>query len=192
MDVLVILSLVAFVVLIVLFIVVLRRASLVFGETRRAVAFRQGIGEIGERLDADLAAMAELAGPLRRPDARLPDEDLFGASLATAQESVVWARERARGLAPPTGLEDARTVFMDELGRADEALRSLDHGFAILSASPADTRALEGRTAIKRGFLGIVHIREGLAAESMRVAAWRSAGEQSLIARRQRRLDHRM
>jgi hypothetical protein len=81
---------------------------------------------------------------------------------------------------------------MDELGRGDEALRSIEHGVTVLSATRVGQRALEGRTSIKRGFLGLVHVRERLAEESGRVAAWRSPGERTLAARRDRRADHRM
>ena len=192
MDLGIILPLVAFIILAALFVVVLRRASQTFGETRRAVAFRHDIGDIHERIDGDLSTLAAFVGPLRTPRADMPDEEETSAVMSTAQESIVWARDRVRVLIPPAGLEGARTEFMDELGRADEGLRSLDHGFAILSSAPAETRALEGRTAIKRGFLRIVHVREGLEAQSRRVAAWRSAGEQGLIARRQARTDHLM
>jgi hypothetical protein len=192
MDALTFLSLVAFVALVALFVVVLRRASAVLAETRRAMTFRQEIADIDERLDSDLATLATLVDPLRRPDAQPPDDEIVGTYLAAAQGSVTWARERARTLVPPLGLQESRTVFMDELGRADEALRSLDHGLAILSSGPPEARALEGRTSVKRGFLGIVHVREGLAAESRRVAAWRSAGEGGLLSRRQRGAHHRM
>ncbi len=187
MDFGIILPLVAFLVLAALFIVVLRRASQVFGETRRAVAFRHDIGEIHERIDADLSVLAEFVSPLRRPTVQMPDEDDVSGTTSAAREAVTWSRDRVRGLVPPAGLEGARTVFMDQLARADEALRSLDHGFAILASAPADPRALEGRTAIKRGFLRIVHVREGLSDEARRVSAWRSAGEQGLIARREAR-----
>jgi len=192
MDLEVILALAAFLVLVALFVVVFRRASQSLGETRQTVAFRHDVADIHERVDGDLAALAAFVGPLRKPESEPPDREDPAALVATVQETVVWARDKVRGLMPPPGLEDARTVFMDELARADEALRSLDHGFAILQGAPADGRAFEGRTAIKRGYLRIVHVREGLDAESLRVAAWRSAGEQGLIARRQARTDHRM
>ena len=192
MDLEIILALAAFLVLVALFLIVLRRASQSLGETRQTVAFRHDVADIHERVDGELAALAAFVGPLRTPVSDLPDSEDSTAVVATTQEAVVWARDRVRGLTPPLGLEDARTVFMDELARADEALRSLEHGFAILSTVPAEGRALEGRTAIKRGYLRIVHAREGLGAESRRVAAWRSAGEQGLIARRQARTDHRL
>jgi hypothetical protein len=192
MDVLAILALVAFVALGALFLIVLRRASQVFGETRRAATFRQGVSEVEERLDTDLAAMASFVDPVRRSDVPAPDEERFAEVLAATQESIAWARERSRDLVAPTGLEESRTVFMDELGRADEALRSIEHGVTVLSAARVGQRALEGRTSIKRGFLGLVHVRERLADEAGRVAAWRSPGERSMAARRERRADHRM
>jgi hypothetical protein len=178
-----VLPLVAFVILVALFVVVLRRASVVFADTRRAVSFRQAIGEIEERIDGDLAAIVELTDPLRKAGSGLPDEEIVSDVLARAQASVTWARERARDLIPPNGLDDARLIYMDQLSRADESLRSLEHGIAILGPAPADPRAQEGRTAVKRGYIGLVHVLEDLAAESRRVAAWRSAGEQGLIAR---------
>jgi hypothetical protein len=150
------------------------------------------VAEIEERLESDLSTMAGHVDPLRRQDVPPPDEDRFTEILTTARGSIGWARDRSRALVAPADLEDARVVIMDELGHADEALRSIEHGVTILAAARVGQRALEGRTAIKRGFLGLVHVRERLAEESGRVAAWRSPGERSMIARRERRADHRM
>jgi hypothetical protein len=192
MDLLAILAIVAFVALAVVFAIVLRRASLVFGETRRAAAFRDDIAEVVERVDGDLGAMADLVDDVRRQEVPPPEEERFGVTFAAARDSVAWGRERIRGLAPPGGLEEARTAFLDAFGRADEALRSLEHGFAVIGSTPTGPRALEGRTAIKRGFLGLVHVREDLAAVASRVAAWRSVGERRWAAGRQRGANHRM
>jgi hypothetical protein len=181
-----VLPLALFVVLAALFVAVLRRASRVIAEVREAVAFREGIHAVVERGDAGLAGLAETAEPLRRPGGAPIDEDPCLVVIAAAREAVVWGRERTRDLVAPPPLEQSRSATMDELARAEEAIRLIEHGVAVLASAPDGPRAMEGRTAVKRGYIRIAHARAGLREQATRVAAWRAAGEDSSFGRRRR------
>ena len=72
-------------------------------------------------------------------------------------------RAEAEALVAPTGYDPLRVRLAEEMGRAARALEMVDHGCATLSAaSVGRARDAEGQTAIKRGYLNILHARDAV------------------------------
>ena len=63
----------------------------------------------------------------------------------------------------PAGYEQLPARLAEEVERAARAFDMIDHGCATLSsASVGRARGAEGQTAIKRGYLNVLHAREAV------------------------------
>jgi hypothetical protein len=89
--------------------------------------------------------------------------DTVRETLDAAHDAVERYRAETEALAPPTGYGPLRARLVEELDRAARALDMVDHGCATLSVARVG-RALEaeGQTAIKRGYLNVLHAREAV------------------------------
>ena len=69
----------------------------------------------------------------------------------------------AESLVAPIGYDPLRVRLAEEMGRAARALEMVAHGCATLSAgSGGRAREAEGQTAIKRGYLNVLHARDAV------------------------------
>jgi hypothetical protein len=64
-----------------------------------------------------------------------------------------------------------RTGLIDELERASRAISMIEHGCAIQISARAGVRELEAQTAIKRGYLNVLHAREAIHRHRLEAAA---------------------
>ncbi len=153
-------SLVLFALLAVTFVLVLRRAAQVVAQTRELDGFRGATGDLATRIAASLSGAAERIDAVRRGQVA-PDTIL--ESLEAARDGMERYRVEAEALAAPAGYDPLRARLVEELDRAARAFDMVDHGCATLSAaSVGRARGAEGQTAIKRGYLNILHAREAI------------------------------
>jgi hypothetical protein len=198
----IVLPLVAFVALATAFAVILRRAGRLLAATRDVERFRRQVGDLGQRIETSLAEISLRVDALRRGqlDARSLSDDLT-ASL----EAVSLYAEEANALQPPLESTQLRTGLIDELDRAARAIGMIEHGCSIQISARAGARELEAQTAIKRGYLNVLHAREAIhrhrlevailtpAEEARRALARRSVSSEGPAATRaDHSLDHRM
>jgi hypothetical protein len=198
----IVLPLVAFVALATAFAVILRRAGRLLAATRDVERFRRQVGDLGQRIETSLAEISLRVDALRRGqlDARSLSDDLT-ASL----EAVSLYAEEANALQPPLESTQIRTGLIDELDRAARAIGMIEHGCSIQISARAGARELEAQTAIKRGYLNVLHAREAIhrhrlevailtpAEEARRALARRSVSSEGPAATRaDHSLDHRM
>lgn len=152
--------LVLFALLAVAFALVLRRAARVVAETREMDGFRQTAGDLATRIAASLAGAGERIDAVRRG---LVAPDSIRETLDASRDALEHYRAEAESLAPPAGYDPLRARLADELDRAARALDMVEHGCATLSAASIGRgRGAEGQTAIKRGYLNILHAREAV------------------------------
>jgi hypothetical protein len=60
----------------------------------------------------------------------------------------------------------------------------VEHGASIMASASAGQRFGEAQTAIKRGYLNVIHAREAIARHAADIAAVRSAEESRWLTRR--------
>ena len=142
------------------FLLVLRRAALVVAQTREMEGFTQAACDLAARIAASLAGAGERIDAVRRGQVA---PDTVRETLDAAHDAVERYRAETEALAPPTGYGPLRVRLAEELDRAARALDMVDHGCATLSVARVG-RALEaeGQTAIKRGYLNVLHAREAV------------------------------
>lgn len=162
-------------------VIVLRRSGVIAAASREASGGRRTVAELAARADALVLPIADRIDQLRRGQlaaAALEDE------LETIGVSVGALAEEATSLAVPRGLVEMRDGIAAELGRAQRALDMVEHGRSILASARARGRELEAQTAIKRGYLNLIHAREAIVSHAAAAAAWRSSAEVRRDARR--------
>ena len=159
-SLLLLIPLLLFALLAVSFVLVLRRAARVVAQTRELDGFRHGAGDLATRIAASLAGAAERIDAVRRGQVAA---DTIIETLDAARDAMERYRSETDALVPPAGYEQLRARLGEELGRAVRAFDMVDHGCATLTAaSVGRAREAEGQTAIKRGYLNILHAREAI------------------------------
>jgi len=159
-PIVVIVPLVLFVLLAGAFLLVLRRAAGVVAETREIEAFRRASADLAARIDESLGGVADRIDAVRRR--KIAPEEIR-ENLDAAADAVLRYGDEAASLNAPGGLETLRETIADELARAGRALEMVEHGCVLLGQQTARPRELEGETAIKRGYLNILHARDAIA-----------------------------
>ncbi len=69
----------------------------------------------------------------------------------------------ADALVPPAAIAAFGARIAEEIDRASRAVESVQHGCVLLGVVGGRQMELEGETAVKRGYLNLVHAREALA-----------------------------
>jgi hypothetical protein len=104
--------------------------------------------------------------------------------LDVTLEALLGYQQEARGLSGPPATEAPRAAFLSELDRADRALQMVEHGCAVLVGANQGQRHDEAQTAIKRGYLNVLHAREAIARHVQEIGALRPAEERRWLSRR--------
>ena len=155
-----------FVALAVVFLVLLRRIGLLLASSRESALFRRSVADLAGRIDGTLGEMIARIDTLRR-------EQIDAASimepLDRALEALLAYGEEARGLSGPQVAASPKAAFAAEIDRADRALQMVEHGVAILSSVSSRHRFAEAQTAIKRGYLNVLHARESIARHAIEI-----------------------
>jgi len=163
--------LVLFALLALTFLLVLRRAARIVAQTREMDGFRRTVGDLTARIAASLAGAGERIDAVRRGQVA---PDTIREALDSAREAVEGYRAETEALVAPTGYGPLRARLVEQLDRAARAFEMVDHGCATLTAvSVGRARGAEGQTAIKRGYLNLLHAREAVVEVD---AALRSSG----------------
>jgi hypothetical protein len=170
-----------FVALAVVFLIVLRRISIVVAESRVSATFRTSVEDLGSRIDATLVDIIAKIDALRRQ--QIEAEEII-EPLDRALEALLAYSEEARGLEGPAVIAASKASFAAEIDRADRALQMVEHGASILGSVSSGTRYTEAQTAIKRGYLNVLHARDAIARHATEIATARTAEEVHWYSRR--------
>jgi hypothetical protein len=171
----------AFLILLALFLLVLRRAGRFIAATRDIERFRSQVGDLASRAETSLGEICGRVDAVRRGQL---GADQLGDDLSASLDAVGRYADEARGLRPPVAAARVREEIVAELERAGRALEMVEHGRAIQASARSGGREIEAQTAIKRGYLNVLHAREAIIHQA-KVARDLAAAEEA--ARFQRR-----
>jgi hypothetical protein len=166
--------LVIFVVLLVVFLAILRRIGILLAQSRESATFRRKVEDLASRVDATLADIIARIDSLRRQ--QIEAEEII-APLDRALETLLALGEEARGLGGPPVVAASRAALAAEIERADRALQMVEHGAAILGSVSNAQRFAEAQTAIKRGYLNVLHARDAIGRHAIAIAEARPSEE---------------
>jgi len=178
---LLVLPVLAFVILLTLFILVLRRAGKFIAGTRDVERFRRQVGDLAGRVEISLGEICSRVDALRRGQLAA---DQVAEDLAASLEAVVLYETEAEGLRPPSDGTAIRDAIVAELARAARALEMIEHGRSIQASARSGGREIEAQTAIKRGYLNVLHAREAIAHQAKGVKQVTGSDEASRFQRR--------
>jgi hypothetical protein len=162
----ILLPLVGFVALAALTFIVLRRAGRIVARTREVETFRSAVTDLAGRIDTSLTGATSRIDAVRRGQVAA---DTIGPTISAASEAVQRYTDEARAMAGPPEAVAIRDDIVAELERAGRALDMVEHGAGILAQVRRRGRELEAQTAIKRGYLNLLHAREAIDRHALRV-----------------------
>jgi hypothetical protein len=168
----IVLPLVAFVALATAFTVVLRRAGRLLAATRDVERFRHQVADLGGRIETSLGEISRRVDALRRGQL---DAAAISDDLTASLEAVGLYADEARALQPPIDGEGIKAGLVGELERTARAIEMIEHGCSIQISARAGARELEAQTAIKRGYLNVLHAREAINRHRLDAAALKPA-----------------
>jgi hypothetical protein len=142
-----------------MFVLLLRRAGRLLATTRDAERFRRQASDLCARVERQLSGVSDRIDGLRR--GQLGAEAITD-ELSAALEAVRGHIDEGRALRAPFQAEPIRAGIVDELERARRALEMVEHGCSIQMNARVGSRELESQTAIKRGYLNVLHAREAI------------------------------
>jgi hypothetical protein len=160
MEPLLVLPLLAFLILLALFWFVLRRAGRFVAETRDAERFRRQVGDLADRIESSLGELSARVDAVRRGQL---GADAVADDLSASLDAVTRYAEEARAFHPPAESSRLRDEIVAEIERSARALQMIEHGRSIQASARSGGREVEAQTAIKRGYLNVLHAREAIA-----------------------------
>ncbi len=153
-------ALAAFVLLAVAVALAVRRAGSLLQRTRVAEGFRGDVADLAGRIERSLGDVSVLIDAVRRRDA---EGEAIRVNLAAARDAAERYAEEARRLAGPRTAAPYREGIVEELERVGRALDLVDHGCVLSMTGRRIERGPEADTAIKRGYLNLIHARGSIA-----------------------------
>ena len=157
-----------FIVLAAIFVVILRRVGILVAATRETATFRRSVADLATRIDVTLGSIIGKIDAMRRGQI---EADALVEPLDETLETLLGYSDEAQRLSGPPVVAVARAAFVAELDRADRALQMVEHGCAILAGPNQGQRFTEAQTAIKRGYLNVLHSREAIARHVVEIGA---------------------
>jgi hypothetical protein len=181
MQPLLVLPILAFVILLTLFLLVLRRAGRFVAATRDVERFRRQVGDLAERVEVSLGEICGRVDAVRRGSL---GADQIADDLIASLDAVGRYEDEARTFHPPSDGETVREAIVSELERAARALEMIEHGRGIQASARSGGREIEAQTAIKRGYLNVLHAREAIAHQAKVAKDLTGAGDAGRFQRR--------
>jgi hypothetical protein len=164
----IILPILAFLVLAGLFALFLRRAGRLIAATRDVERFRRQVADLAARAETSLSELCVRIDAVRRGQLAAP---AVVEDIAASLDAVEKYADEGRALRPPPDGARIRDDIVAELERAKRAVEMIDHGISIQVSARVGSRELESQTAIKRGYLNVLHAREAITRRSADAAS---------------------
>lgn len=177
----ILLPLVAFVALAAATAIVLRRAGRIVARTREVESFRSAVRDLVARVDTSYEGATSRIDAVRRGQLAA---DAIGPTIEAATDATERYLEEARALHGPPAAIEIRDDIVAELERAGRALAMVEHGATILAQVRRRGRELEAQTAIKRGYLNLLHAREAIDRHALRVDTLEAGPEPTVSSAR--------
>lgn len=181
MQPLLVLPLIAFVILLALFVLVLRRAGRFIAATRDVERFRRQVRDLAGRCETSLAEICGRIDAVRRGQL---GADQVADDVTASLDAVGRYADEARGFHPPPDGRPILDEIVAELERAARALEMIEHGREIQASARSGGREIEAQTAIKRGYLNVLHAREAIAHQAKLATDLSATDEARRVQRR--------
>jgi signal transduction histidine kinase len=175
------LAIVSVVALALALFIFIRRAAKALADTRETQRFRRRVADLAARVQKSLDDVAVRVDGVRRHTLAA---EAISHDIETALAAVDGYTIEARALRGSGAAAEIRDGIVAELEHARRALEMVEHGAGILVGGRVGTRELEAQTAVKRGYINILHAREALARHAARGASLAGPEQQGLFARR--------
>jgi hypothetical protein len=174
MPIVLVLPIAIFVALFVVFAALLRRIGILLAEQKETNAFRTSVRDLAGRIDATLGAIIGQIDAVRRQQV---EAETIAGTLDSTIATLLTYGEEARALTGPRVIVAPKAELIAELDRADRALEMVEYGCSIMTSQDHGARYSEAQTAIKRGYLNVLHSRDAIARHAADIAASRPADE---------------
>ncbi len=149
-----------------LFVLTLRRMSVLVGRTRDLERYQKVVAHLEQRLALTADPFVEQLDGIRR---RAGDPQALAEAVPVTQDALRAIAAEGRTTRPPKGLVAEAAAFTVELERAVRAAELVGHGLdALLSGRGG--RELEAQTSLKRGALNLRHAREAASSAAAAIA----------------------
>jgi hypothetical protein len=181
MQPLLVLPILAFFILLTLFVLVLRRAGRFIAATRDVERFRRQVSDLVGRVEISLGEISGRVDAVRRGSL---GADQIADDIVASLDAVGRYEDEARGFHPPADGVAIRDAIVAELERTARALEMIEHGRGIQASARSGGREIEAQTAIKRGYLNVLHAREAIAHQAKVATDLTGAGEAGGFQRR--------
>jgi hypothetical protein len=162
----VLLPIMAFIALAAGLVVVFRGTARIAARTREIQRFRRVLRDLAHRADTLLGVAVGQIDAVRHHQT---GPEAISQMVADATETLERYGEEARSWSGPRRAESIRDDLVAELDRAVRALGMVEHGTSMLASARRGARDLEAQTSIKRGYLNLIHAREAIARQALRV-----------------------
>ena len=156
------------------------RVVLVGGQLRREAQSQRTAVQIARRADLSVSQLAVLVDEVRR---RKLDPGEAQQSLRASADTMRRFSSELSSLGPGDDAPPFAVGLIAEIDRTERAIALIAHGAEML-AETAFERHGEGETAIKRGYLNLLHAREAIRACGDEIAAMSDDGAEGTSWRR--------
>jgi hypothetical protein len=143
------------------------RVVLVGGQLRREAQRQRAAIEIARRADQSLSELAVIVDEVRR---RKVDPEVAEPDLRATAETMQRFSAEASSLGQAAITPSFHAGLAAEIERAERAIELIEHGRGMLTGRAIDSHG-EGETAVKRGYLNLLHAREAIRACADEIAA---------------------
>jgi hypothetical protein len=154
----------AFIALVAGLAMVLRGTGRIVARTREVELFRGTVRDLAARVDASLGGAAGQIDAVRR---RQVGPDTIVDTIDAAKDAVTRYIDEAKAIRGPRKTQRIRSDLVADLERSQRALEMVEHGTSIMVNVRRGPRELEAQTAIKRGYLNLIHAREAFARNAL-------------------------
>jgi hypothetical protein len=137
------------------------------GRARREAASGAATAEIARRADTMLGDLIVIVDEVRR---RKVDPRAAEPRMAAAQDALRRNAVDAAALTRGGRWAAIATSLVDDIERAERAIELVEHGSELL-ADITGAGIGEGETAVKRGYLNLVHARDAIHERRETIAA---------------------
>jgi hypothetical protein len=150
-----------FALLVMLFLALfVQRASKALAVVRQRAGFNRDAMELASKIDATLEQLAARVDAVRRQ--HVPPGEIH-EELRQGVDIMATYLEEARAIRATGEFAETRNLIAQDIQRGARALEMVLYGVRLWSSGSGRKAELEAQTAIKRGYLNLLHVRDDVA-----------------------------
>jgi hypothetical protein len=151
-----------------------QRGSKALAQVRQRAGFHRDATELASKIDATLEQLAGRVDAVRRQ--HVPPGEIH-EELRQGVDVMATYLEQARAIRATGEFAETRSVIAQDIQRGARALEMVLYGVRLWSSGQGRKTELEAQTAIKRGYLNLLHARDDIAEHLEDLAEARDTSE---------------